>query len=87
MNERIWDKFPVSPNGSASSWMSVLQPQADCGGASSWLQQSRARCEQVRMTAGNLLRQNQDGLDRESGEQARQKRTANRSWSTMRGSG
>jgi hypothetical protein len=30
--------------------MSVLRPQADCGGASSRLQQSRARCEQVRMT-------------------------------------
>ena len=28
---------------------------------------------------GNLLRQNQDGLDRESGEKARQKGTANRS--------
>ena len=38
-------------NGSASSWMSVLRPQADCGGASSRLQQSRARCEQVRTTA------------------------------------
>jgi hypothetical protein len=31
--------------------MSVLRPQADCGGASSRPQQSRARCEQVRMTA------------------------------------
>jgi len=31
--------------------MSVLRPQADCGGASSRLQQSRARCEQVRITA------------------------------------
>src|SRR5260370_14905622 len=31
--------------------MSVLRPKVDCGGASSRLQQSRARCEQVRITA------------------------------------
>jgi len=45
------DFGPATPNGSASSWISVLRPQADCAGASSRLQQSRARCEQVRMTA------------------------------------
>jgi hypothetical protein len=65
-----------------------------CSAASSRL---RRRVEPVTAIAGtlrtgphdrgNLLRQKQDGLDRESGEQARQKRTAIRSWSTMRGSG